>query len=427
MKLLIRGGRVVNPMGRSGELDILVENGVIARMEQGIVCEGAATLDAGGLHIFPGLFDLHCHLREPGYEYKEDIESGTRAAAKGGFTSVCAMANTRPVTDSAEGVRYILQRAKECGYCRVYPIGAVSKGMKGETLAEMGGMLAAGAAAFSDDGRPIMDGNLMRLALLYAKTFDALIMAHEEDLSLVHGGVMNEGYLSTKLGLMPNSRAAEEAMIARDCILAQAYDVPLHICHVSTRGGVEIIRFYKQQGVKITCETAPHYIAGCEELVEGYDANAKVNPPLRTREDREAVRRGLAQGVIDCVATDHAPHHRDEKQVEFDLAASGISGFESAFALCYTHLARKGYMTLAQLIERMSYLPARIVKRPGGVLEEGKAADIAAADLDGKYILSPQDWVSKGKNSPFFGQEVYGRIKWTLLAGKAVYRDGEAL
>ncbi|MGI6168501.1 MAG: dihydroorotase [Christensenellales bacterium] len=426
MRLLIRGGRVVNPKGRSGQMDILVENGRIAQMGEGIDCEGAATLDAAGLHLFPGLVDLHCHLREPGYEYKEDIDSGTRAAAKGGFTAVCCMANTRPVTDNAEEVRYILQRAREAGYCRVYPIGAVSKEMKGEALAEMGDMLSAGAVAFSDDGRPILDGNLMRQALLYAKSFGALIMAHEEDVSLVYGGVMNESYLSTRLGLRPNTRAAEETMIARDCILAQTYDVPVHICHVSTRGGVEIIRFYKEQGVRVTCETAPHYIAGCEELVEGYDTHAKVNPPLRAREDREAIRQALAQGVIDCIATDHAPHHQDEKQVEFDLAAPGISGFESAFALSYTNLVKNGYMALSQLIQRMSAMPADIVGIPGGVLQPGAVADIAAADLETPFVLSPKDWVSKGKNNPFFGQEVYGRVMWTLLEGKASYRNGEA-
>ena len=425
MKQLIKGGILVNPMGQSGRYDILISGTKVIEIGSNIICDDAAVILAEGKCVMPGLIDIHCHLREPGYEYKEDIESGTKAAAKGGFTSVACMPNTLPVVDNAALITFIKSKASEVGRVKVYPIGAVSKGLKGGELAEMGDMAQAGAVAFSDDGHPVSSGILMLHAMQYAKNFGRKIISHCEDLSLVNGGVMNEGYLSASMGLAPNSAAAEEVMIFRECILSLQYGIPVHIAHVTTKRGAQIIQWAKEMGAKVTAETAPHYIAGDETLVEGFNTNARVNPPLRTKEDMMYLRQALKEGVIDCIATDHAPHHLDEKRVEFASAASGICGFESAFSLCYTALVDSGLITIDRLVELMSVKGAEILNIPGGVIKEGGTADIAIADLGETYHILKEDWVSKGKNSPFFNKEVKGKVLHTIVEGTPVFLDGK--
>ncbi|MDD5017935.1 MAG: dihydroorotase [Eubacteriales bacterium] len=421
MTLKICGGEIVNPAGdKSGKLDILIEDGRIKAIGKDLG-EASQTIDAGGKMIFPGFIDIHCHLREPGQEYKEDIISGTKAAARGGYTAVCPMPNTSPVMDNAAVCALVMERAKQA-YTKVYPVGAATAGLMGKELTEMGELAAMGCVAFSDDGRPIENGAMMRTAMQYAATYGAFIMAHEECLDLKGKGVMNEGYYSTILGLPGIPRAAEEAMIARDIILAESYGLRVHIQHVSTRGGIEIIRAAKKRGVKVTSETAPHYFSGDDSLCRGYDARAKVNPPLRTCDDVEAVKQGLLDGTIDAIATDHAPHHRDEKNIEFALAASGISGFETAFSLAVTNLTDDAGL-LARLFAAN---PANIIGKPGGVLKEGAAADITIADMNIEYILKEEDIISKGKNTPFIGQKLKGVVTQTIVDGKLVF-DGEIL
>ena len=416
MRIKITGGDIVNPAGDAkGRLDILIEDGVIIGTGTGL---GGAdvVIDASGKKVFPGFIDLHCHLRDPGQEYKEDIISGAKAAAKGGFSAVCCMPNTSPVIDNAAVLSYVQKKA-ELADVKVYPVGAATKGLMGKELTEMGEMAALGCVAFSDDGRPIENGAMMKTAMLYAATYGRFIMSHAECPDLKAGGVMNEGYYSTVLGLPGISRTAEEAMIARDVLLAREYGLRVHIQHVSTKGGVEIIRNAKAQGVRVTCESAPHYFSGDDSMCLGYDARAKVYPPLRTKEDAEAVKEGLLDGTIDAIATDHAPHHRDEKEIEFMLAAFGISGFETAFSLAVTNLTRD-CDALARLL---SLNPAKIIGKPGGVIKPGVPADITVADMDKEYVLKEEDMVSKGKNSPFIGQKLKGVVTHTITDGKIVY------
>lgn len=415
-KLLIKGGTAVLPEGCVA-CDLLLEGGKIARIGTGLSAAGADVLDAAGLHVFPGLIDMHVHLREPGYEYKEDIASGSAAAVRGGFTQVCCMPNTDPVCDNATVVSYIVRRGKEVGLCKVRPIGAMTVGEKGEQLAEMGKMKDAGAVAFSDDGRPVSDSRILRLAMEYAAGFGMLTLSHCEDKALVDGGVVNEGFNSTLAGLKGSSRAAEEIDIARVIILAETLGLRAHVCHVSTRGGVQLLREAKRRGVRVTAETCPHYFTLTDDAVTGFDANTKVNPPLRELGDVDAIKAGLADGTLDCIVTDHAPHHADEKNVEYNLAAFGISGIETSFSLSYTALVRGGVLTLEQLAEKMSAAPARILGLEGGALKEGAVADLMLADLSEKYVIDPAEFRSKGKNTPFKGQEVYGRVKATIVDG----------
>ena len=415
-KLLIKGGKAVFDDGVR-ECDILIEGNTIVKIGQDLVDAEADMLDARGLHVFPGLIDMHVHLREPGFEYKEDIASGSAAAVRGGFTQVCCMSNTQPVCDNAAIVGYIVARAKEVGLCKVRPIGAITRGEQGENLAEMGKMKAAGAVAVSDDGRPVSDARMMRLAIEYASDFGLLCLSHCEDRSLVDGGVVNEGLNSTLAGLKGIPRAAEEIMLAREIILAETLGKRVHICHVSTKGGVQLLRDAKARGVQVTAETCPHYFTLTDDVIVTYDANTKVNPPIREAEDVEAIKEGLHDGTLDCIVTDHAPHHRDEKSGEYNLAAFGISGIETSFSLSYTALVRGGILTLSQLAQRMSGAPARILGLEGGTLQEGEVADIMLADLNEKYVIDPKDFVSKGKNTPFEGMEVYGRVKYTIVDG----------
>ena len=415
-KLLIKGGTAVLPEG-CVVCDLLLEGGKIARIGTGLSAAGADVLDAAGLHVFPGLIDMHVHLREPGYEYKEDIASGSAAAVRGGFTQVCCMPNTDPVCDNAAVVSYIVRRGKEVGLCKVRPIGAMTVGEKGEQLAEMGKMKDARAVAFSDDGRPVSDSRMLRLAMEYAAGFGMLTLSHCEDKALVDGGVVNEGFNSTLAGLKGSPRAAEEIDIARVIILAETLGLRAHVCHVSTRGGVQLLREAKRRGVRVTAETCPHYFTLTDDAVTGFDANTKVNPPLREQGDVDAIKAGLADGTLDCIVTDHAPHHADEKNVEYNLAAFGISGIETSFSLSYTALVRGGVLTLEQLAEKMSAAPACILGLEGGALKEGAVADLMLADLSEKYVIDPAEFRSKGKNTPFKGQEVYGRVKATIVDG----------
>lgn len=427
MLLCISNGNIIN--GKGGVFlgkDILIEKDRIVEIGTNLSKKVHRVIDATDMWVIPGLIDAHCHLREPGFEYKEDIVSGTRSAAAGGFTSVACMPNTEPAIDNAAMVQYIKLKSASEGKVRVYPIAAITQGRKGKHITEMGEMKKAGAVALSDDGDPVSDANVMRLALEYAKQFGLLIISHCEDKSLVADGVMNEGYVSTILGLKGITRAAEEVMVARDVILSEITGAPIHIAHVSTAGAVDIIRHAKSRGIPVTCETAPHYFSATDEWVENYDTNAKVNPPLRTQRDVEAIKEGLRDGTIDIIATDHAPHHIDEKEVEFNLAANGISGFETAFSLSYTHLVDTGLLSLEELVAKLSTTPAQILGIPGGVLDIGLPADITIVDTKREYIVNRDKYYSKGKNTPFHGKKLKGKVIYTIVGGKVVY-DKEVL
>ena len=402
------------------KLDLRVEDGKIAELAEHLEGEG---VDCTGLTIFPGLIDMHVHLREPGFEKRENIESGSRAAVKGGFTQVCCMPNTKPVTDNKVVVSYIKNRAREVGLCKVNPIGAITEGQEGKNLAAIGAMKAAGAVAISEDGKSVVATNLMANAMLYAADFGLKCLCHCEDASLVDGGVVNEGYYSTLTGLKGSIRAAEDIIIAREICLAESLSLPVHICHVSTYSGVQLIREAKARGVQVTAETCPHYFTLTDEVIATFDTNTKVNPPIRAEKDRLAIIEGLKDGTLDCIVTDHAPHHEDDKNVEYALAAFGISGLETSFALSYTQLVKGGVLTLSELADKMSANPAAILNLQGGTLEVGAPADLTIVDLNKAWTIDPKDFVSKGKNTPFAGREVYGRVKYTVVDGDIKYRE----
>lgn len=402
------------------KLDLRVENGKIAELAEHLEGEG---VDCTGLTIFPGLIDMHVHLREPGFEKKENIESGSRAAVKGGFTQVCCMPNTKPVTDNKVVVSYIKNRAREVGLCKVNPIGAITEGQEGKNLAAIGAMKAAGAVAISEDGKSVVATNLMANAMMYAADFGLKCLCHCEDSTLVDGGVVNEGYYSTLTGLKGSIRAAEDIIIAREICLAESLSLPVHICHVSTYSGVQLIREAKARGVQVTAETCPHYFTLTDEVIATFDTNTKVNPPIRAEKDRLAIIEGLKDGTLDCIVTDHAPHHEDDKNVEYALAAFGISGLETSFALSYTQLVKGGVLTLSELADKMSANPAAILNLQGGTLEVGAPADLTIVDLNKAWTIEPKDFVSKGKNTPFAGREVYGRVKYTVVDGDIKYRE----
>jgi dihydroorotase len=424
MKILVRNGHVVDPaQGIDGKCDVLVENRRIAAVRKRsaspklTVSGKDRTIDAKGLFVLPGLVDMHVHLREPGYEHKETIATGTKAAVRGGFTSVCAMPNTSPVNDNAGITEYILQKAHKEGLCSVFPVGAVTKGQRGEELSEMGLMKEAGCVAFSDDGHPVANSLVMRRALEYSRSFGALVISHSEDPLLSEGGVMNEGTLSHSMGLRGIPKAAEEIAVYRDIALAELTGGRLHIAHVSTEGSVRIIREAKKRGVRVTAETCPHYFSATEEAVRDFNTNAKVNPPLRTKRDVEAVKRGIADGTIDVIATDHAPHHQNEKRREFDMAPPGISGLETALALSL-NLVREGVLSLSELVEKMATAPARILGLAKGTLEEGADADILLLDTDAEFTVETERFFSKGRNTPFEGFELKGVAAVTISGGK---------
>jgi dihydroorotase len=422
VSLLITGGTVVDPaQGLEEVWDLLIEDGKIAALEPPgtIPGEGRRVVDAKGLVVAPGLIDMHVHLREPGEEYKETIETGARAAAQGGFTAVACMPNTRPVNDSSSVTRFILDQAARAGYARVYPVAAVSVGSEGQALSEYGDLKAAGAVALSEDGRPVASSLLMRRALEYAKTFGLPIISHCEDLDLRAEGVMHEGLVSLELGLWGIPAAAEEVMVFRDLNLAYLTGARLHVAHVSTFGSVQIIRWAKSVGIEVTAETAPHYFSLTDEAVRGYDTHAKVNPPLRTAEDAAAIREGLADGTLDAIASDHAPHSSLEKDVEFAAAAFGLIGLETSLGLSLK-LVHEGVLTLRQLVEKMSTNPARILGVPGGSLKVGGPADVTLIGLHQGWVVDASTFASKSRNCPFNGWALRGRAVMTIVGGKIV-------
>ena len=366
-----------------------------------------------------GLVDIHVHLRDPGYEYKEDIVSGTRSAAKGGFTSIACMPNTKPIIDNKSVVRYILEKAEKEGFARVFPIGSVTKGLQGDSLSEMGDLTEAGCVAFSDDGKPVSSSELMRCAFDYSKAFDAVIVTHAEDLDLVADGVMNEGFVSTELGLKGIPWVAEDAATARDVMLAEFTGARLHIAHVSTKGAVEILRAAKKRGVRVTGEATPHHFMLTDEAVRGYNTNAKMNPPLRSDEDVAAVREGLADGTLDAIATDHAPHHNDEKNVEFKVAMNGVVGLETALPLTLELVTDK-VITLNRAIELLTVGPAKALDLPVGTLSVGALADVTIIDPDKEWTVVAADLVSKSKNTAFDGRQLKGAAVATILGGKLI-------
>ncbi len=425
-EIVIRGGTVVDPAnGIHDRRTIVVRDGTIAAVlspeRKHDPSADAEYIDASGCLVVPGLIDMHVHLREPGYEYKETVETGTRAAVAGGFTSVACMANTNPVNDSAAVTDYIRDRAAAAALARVFPIGAVSKGLKGEELAEIGEMQRAGIVAVSDDGMPIMNGGLMRRALEYTAMFGLPVIVHEEERSIAGDGVMNEGALSLRLGLKGVPAAAEEAMIARDIALLERTGGRLHIAHLSTVGSVDLVRAAKQRGLAVSAEASPHHFTLTEDAVDGYNTNAKMNPPLRTARDVDALRRGLHDGTIEVIATDHAPHHRDEKEVEFDVAANGIVGLETALPLAL-RLTEEAGIPLETIVAALTINPARILKLPHGTLTAGAPADITVIDPQRCWTVEAARFRSKSRNTPFEGMQMQGQAVVTLVGGRIVWR-----
>src|SRR5438552_3015418 len=420
MTVLIHNGRVIDPSQRlDSKVDILIEDGKISEVGKKLR-QTAEMIDATGLVVVPGFIDLHTHLREPGQEHKETIATGTRAAVAGGYTAVCAMANTLPPNDERAVTEMIIAEAARNGSCRVYPIGAVSKGLKGEELAELADLRTAGCVGVSDDGKPVYNAQLMRRALEYCTMLGIPVIAHEEDAHLSDGGVMHEGYYSTLLGMAGIPAASEETMVARDVILARVTGAHLHVAHLSTAGAVDAVRNARAAGVRVTCEVTPHHIALGDDAVQSFSTNLKINPPLRSKAHREAVIAGIADGTVDAIATDHAPHHFDEKNVEFDLAPFGVIGLETAFAVCHERLVRKKVIDLARLIDLMSCGPARTFRLPGGTLKKGSPADVALFDLQASFEVKPP-FHSKASNSPFIGQTLRGRAVVTIVGGVVKY------
>ncbi|MBI2073762.1 MAG: dihydroorotase [Gemmatimonadetes bacterium] len=422
--MLIRGGRVIDPsQGQDAVADLLVVDGRIAGMGQGLGApDGAEIVDARGKVVAPGLIDLHVHLREPGREDVETVATGARAAAAGGFTAVCAMPNTDPVTDNQAAVGFIVKQAQAAGAARVYPIAAISLAQKGQQLAEFGELVGAGAVAVSDDGNPVVSSHLMRMALAYARAFDIPVADHCEDPALKANGVMHEGLVSTRLGLRGIPAAAEEIMVARNLLLADLTGGHIHLCHMSTRGSVELIRRAKEKGIRVTAEATPHHLTLTDAVCEGYNTNAKMNPPLREAADVAALRAGLKDGTIDAIATDHAPHHYDAKERDFDDAPFGIVGLETALGLGIRELVQRGVLTLPELIDRMSTAPARVFHLPGGTLKPGAPGDVVIFDPEARWRVDPIRFFSKSRNTPFAGQELAGRVVRTFVAGLTVHR-----
>ena len=421
--LLIKGGRVIDPSQNLDDtLDILLADGKIKEVGKGLKAPGAKIVDAAGLLVVPGLIDMHVHLRDPGLEYKEDIASGTRAAAAGGFTSVACMPNTKPVNDNKTVTSYILNQARKVGVVNVFPVGAITQGSKGEALAEMGELKESGCVAVSDDGHPVANAELMRRALEYARGMGIMVISHAEERALVGEGVMNEGFTSTELGLKGIPRVAEDIATVRDVFLAEYTSSPLHVAHVSTAGSVRLIREAKARGVRVTCETAPHYFSLTDDAVRGYNTNAKMNPPLREADDVAAIKAGLADGTIDAIATDHAPHHLDEKDVEFNLAMNGIVGLETSLPLSL-QLVAEGVLDLPALVAKMSLNPARILGLDRGTLQVGAPADVTVIDLDREWVVTEELLASKSKNSPFLGMTLKGGAAYTIVGGKVVYQS----
>ena len=415
MKLILKNAKIYN---EDTTKTIYIADGKFAA--EFAESEADRVIDLNNATVTPGLVDMHCHLREPGGEYKETIKTGTASAAKGGYTSICPMPNTNPVADNAAVISGIMKKAREADNCRVYPIGAATKGIDGELISEMGLMKEAGIVAVSDDGHPIKNAGIMRKVLEYASDFDLPVLNHCEDKSLSEGA-MNEGVVSTTIGIRGIPTAAEDIMIARDIILSEYLDIPVHICHVSTKGGVRMIRDAKARGVKVTCETCPHYFTLTDDMCETYDTNFKMHPPLRTKDHVEAIIEGIKDGTIDAIATDNAPHHADEKVCEFSVALNGILGFETAFALGYTYLVKTGEITIERLIDLMCYGPSAILKLGRGGMNIGDDADLAVFDLDNEFVFEKDKMLSKSRNTPYDGWKLYGETILTVMGGKVTY------
>ncbi len=425
MSLLIRNARIINASGEgAAEVDIWIDEGKVLDIAPKLQRPADRVIDADGKKVLPGLIDLHVHLREPGREDKETIESGSRAAVKGGFTSIFCMPNTTPAIDTAQTVQYILDQARKVGLVNVYPVGAITKGRMGVEITEMMDLRRAGCLGVSDDGRGLMNAGLMRRALEYAQMAGVLVMQHCEDEHLSAKGVMNEGALSTFLGLKGDPSISETVFIARDIEIARYLGTRVHFMHISTARSVELIRRAKAEGIRVTCEATPHHFSLTEEVVRSFDTSTKVNPPLREERDVAAIKAGLKDGTIDCIATDHAPHTHEDKEVEFDAAPPGLIGLETAFALAVRELVSTGVLTLPQLVDRMSAAPARVMGLVNkGMISVGKDADIAIVDMDQEWTVCKEETVSRSRNSPFMGWPLKGRVAWTICHGKVVYEN----
>ena len=422
--VLLKGGRLVDPSTKLDAVgDVLLVDGVISQVGGSIAAPaGAEIVDCAGLVVSPGMIDVHVHLREPGREDVETVASGAHAAVAGGFTAVCAMPNTKPVTDNQATVGFVKRQGEAAGFARVYPYGAISVGQQGETLAEFGEMVAAGAVAVSDDGKPVENSHLMRTALEYAMTFGIPVVEHCEVMALAHGGSMNEGIVSARLGLKGIPAEAEEIDVIRCILLAKRTGGHVHLCHLSTKGSVDLVRWGKEQGINVTTEVCSHHISLTEEACEGYNTNAKMNPPLRTRADVEALQQGLKDGTIDLLVTDHAPHHYDEKEREFADAPNGIVGLETALGVNITYLVEPGILSIPELVDRMACLPAKVFHLPGGTLAKGSIADVTVFDPTKEWTVDPKRFKSKGRNTPYGGHVLKGQAICTIVGGKIVYR-----
>ena len=424
MKLLINNGNVIDPATNTDAvLDVLVEDGVIKTVAPSISDDADQVIDASGLVVAPGLIDMHVHFRDPGQTHKEDIKTGSKAAAKGGFTTVCCMPNTNPVIDSEETVKYIIDKASEEKYTNVLPVGAVTKGMKGEEITDIAALKEAGICAISEDGKSVMDEDVYSEAMAKAAELNVPVLAHCEEINLVKGGVMNADSNAQKLGLKGITNEVEDIIAQRDINLAEKLGTTLHLCHCSTKDSVGMLKVAKAKGVKVSGEVCPHHFTLTTDDIPSNDANFKMNPPLRTAEDRDALVRGLSEDILEVISTDHAPHSEEEKSKGFEGSPFGIVGLETSVGLTVTKLVKPGYITLKQMIEKMSYNPAKILGIDKGTLKEGSVADITIFDADEEYTVDKNDFESKGKNTPFDGYKLFGKVKYTILDGEIVYND----
>ena len=424
MTILIKNGRLINPSENLDKvMDIFVEDGIIKEKAESIEKQADTVIDAVGCYVMPGLIDLHVHFRDPGLTYKEDIETGSKAAAKGGFTTVCCMPNTKPVVDNVETVKYIIEKGEKTGLTNVLPVGAVTKNMAGVEITDVEELKKAGICAISEDGKSVMNSGVYRKAMKNAAKANVPVLAHCEDINLVEGGVINLGDKSSELGVKGISNAVEDVIAMRDIMLAKETGATLHLCHCSTKDSVEMVKRAKEEGIKVTAEVCPHHFSMCSDDITSNDGNFKMNPPLRAREDMEALIKGLQDDIMDVISTDHAPHSAEEKAKDLEHAPFGIVGLETSVALTVTNLVKKGYLTPMQMAAKMSYNPAKVLGIPKGTLDEGKIADITIIDPDKEYTIDVNTFESKGKNTPFDGYKVSGKVEYTILNGKVVYSN----
>lgn len=424
MTILIKNGRLINPSENLDKvMDIFVEDGIIKEKAESIEKQADTVIDAAGCYVMPGLIDLHVHFRDPGLTYKEDIETGSKAAAKGGFTTVCCMPNTKPVVDNVETVKYIIEKGKKVGLTNVLPVGPVTKNMAGVEITDVEELKKAGICAISEDGKSVMNSGVYRKAMKNAAKANVPVLAHCEDINLVEGGVINLGDKSSELGVKGISNAVEDVIAMRDIMLAKETGATLHLCHCSTKDSVEMVKRAKEEGIKVTAEVCPHHFSMCSDDITSNDGNFKMNPPLRAREDMEALIKGLQDDIMDVISTDHAPHSAEEKAKDLEHAPFGIVGLETSVALTVTNLVKKGYLTPMQMAAKMSYNPAKVLGIPKGTLDEGKIADITIIDPNKEYTIDVNTFESKGKNTPFDGYKVSGEVEYTILNGKVVYSN----